>query len=339
MKLLRVLGLLAALLLPVNAVAQVGGGVSGSGAAASACTAFGTTAGTCAQGNDSRFPTATVPTVQVLKFSSSTVTISNASPAVVTWTQTFAAGQAVQFTTTGALPAPLAVNTTYYVISAGLSGSQFEISATVGGTAINTTNAGSGTHTGWPTYLTPAGVQWIELEGVGGGGGGSGSGGSPGAGGDGKDSTFGASLTAGKGVGATAVNAPGTGGTASGCNDNITGEDGGGGNNLIAGGNSGGGGNSTRSGGGAGSGISGATADAGKANSGGGGAGGSPSGSQGGGAGGGSGATCRSIIGAPVAAYQYSAGLGGAAGTGGTGGTAGAAGGTGVWTVREHYNY
>jgi hypothetical protein len=53
----------------------------------------------------------------------------------------------VVFTTTGTLPTGLTAGTTYYVISAGLSGSQFEVSATSGGTAINTSGAGSGTHT------------------------------------------------------------------------------------------------------------------------------------------------------------------------------------------------
>lgn len=76
-----------------------------------------------------------------------TATISNATPGVVTMTNTAAAGDKVSFTTTGALPAGLTVGTQYYVIAAGLSGSQFELSATLGGSAINTSSAGSGTHT------------------------------------------------------------------------------------------------------------------------------------------------------------------------------------------------
>jgi hypothetical protein len=66
-------------------------------------------------------------------------TISAANPVVVTMANTFAAGQPVSFLSTGNLPAGLVQGTTYYVIAAGLSGSQFEISATVGGSAINTT--------------------------------------------------------------------------------------------------------------------------------------------------------------------------------------------------------
>jgi hypothetical protein len=75
-------------------------------------------------------------------------TISIASPAVVTMTNTFAAGQTIYFTTTGSLPTginPLGVTTLYYVISAGLSGSSFQFSATPGGAAINTTGTQSGT--------------------------------------------------------------------------------------------------------------------------------------------------------------------------------------------------
>lgn len=73
-----------------------------------------------------------------------TVTFSNGS-AVITFANTFAAGQGVQFKTTGGLPTNFAINTTYYVIATGLSSSQFEVSATPGGTAITAGSAGSGT--------------------------------------------------------------------------------------------------------------------------------------------------------------------------------------------------
>jgi hypothetical protein len=76
-----------------------------------------------------------------------TCTISNASPAVITITNTCAAGDLVVFSTTGALPTGLTAGTIYYVISAGLSTSSFEVSATSGGSAINTSSAGSGTQT------------------------------------------------------------------------------------------------------------------------------------------------------------------------------------------------
>lgn len=77
----------------------------------------------------------------------SNVTISNASPAVVSWTNHgLSSGAGVVFSTTGALPTGLTAGTTYFVISAGLTASAFEVSATVGGSAINTSGAGSGTH-------------------------------------------------------------------------------------------------------------------------------------------------------------------------------------------------
>lgn len=86
----------------------------------------------------------------------STVTISNASPAVVTWTgHGLVAGQPVVFSTTGALPTGLTPATVYYVISAGLTANEFQVSATAGGSAINTSGAGSGTHT---AVAPPAGM-------------------------------------------------------------------------------------------------------------------------------------------------------------------------------------
>lgn len=77
-----------------------------------------------------------------------TPTISNASPAVVTLTSHgLVVGDSIYFTTTGALPTGLSINTLYYVISAGFGANSFQISATRGGSAINTSSAGSGTHT------------------------------------------------------------------------------------------------------------------------------------------------------------------------------------------------
>lgn len=87
---------------------------------------------------------------------SAVVTISNATPAVVTWAaHGLTIGSEVKFSTTGALPNPLVADTTYYIISAGFLPGSFQISATLGGAAINTTTAGSGVHTGTtPTYIT-----------------------------------------------------------------------------------------------------------------------------------------------------------------------------------------
>lgn len=75
-------------------------------------------------------------------------TITIASPAVITLnSHGLTLNDTVQFTTTGALPTGISASTTYYVISAGLTTNAFEISATLGGTAINTSGTQSGTHT------------------------------------------------------------------------------------------------------------------------------------------------------------------------------------------------
>ena len=83
-----------------------------------------------------------------IRVASGVCTISNATPAVITKTaHTFVAGDKVRFSTTGALPTGLLTSTTYYVLAAGLTADTFEVSLTDGGAAINTTSAGSGTHT------------------------------------------------------------------------------------------------------------------------------------------------------------------------------------------------
>ena len=77
-----------------------------------------------------------------------TATVTIATPAVVTFTaHGLTLNDSVQFTTTGALPTGLVVSTTYFVISAGLTANAFQVSATFGGTAINTTGTQSGVHT------------------------------------------------------------------------------------------------------------------------------------------------------------------------------------------------
>lgn len=76
----------------------------------------------------------------------SPVTISHASPCVVAWTANgLAANVPVYFATNGALPSPLVVGTEYFVKTPGTD--SFTVSASAGGAVINTTTAGSGTHT------------------------------------------------------------------------------------------------------------------------------------------------------------------------------------------------
>lgn len=85
-------------------------------------------------------------TVTVTK-STSTVTVSVASPAVVTWTANpWSNKDPVMFSSTGALPTGLSVNTVYYVKNKTVN--TFELSLTPGGASINTTGTQSGTHSG-----------------------------------------------------------------------------------------------------------------------------------------------------------------------------------------------
>lgn len=59
----------------------------------------------------------------------------------------FTANQQVVFrNTNGALPAPLAAGTIYYVISSGLTANDFKVSLTLGGASIDVTDTGNGTN-------------------------------------------------------------------------------------------------------------------------------------------------------------------------------------------------
>lgn len=76
------------------------------------------------------------------------VTVTIASPGVFTLTSHgLVLDDKIYLTTTGALPTNLAINTIYYVISAGLTADEFQVSATKGGAAINTSGSQSGIHT------------------------------------------------------------------------------------------------------------------------------------------------------------------------------------------------
>lgn len=77
---------------------------------------------------------------------SSVVTITIASPGVITWTaHPLLVNDVVIFTTTGALPTGLTAGTKYYVISTTTN--TFQVSTSVAGTAVNTSGSQSGTHT------------------------------------------------------------------------------------------------------------------------------------------------------------------------------------------------
>ena len=78
--------------------------------------------------------------------SKGTATMTIASPCVVTLTaHGLANGNKIYFTTTGALPTGISASTRYYVVNATVN--TFQLSATLGGSAINTTGTQSGTHT------------------------------------------------------------------------------------------------------------------------------------------------------------------------------------------------
>lgn len=92
-----------------------------------------------------------------LAVTGATVTITIASPGVVTWTSHgLSDGNTVTFTTTGALPTGLSSSVVYYVVSS--STNNFRVALTAGGTAINTSGSQSGVHTAratvnaWPRF-------------------------------------------------------------------------------------------------------------------------------------------------------------------------------------------
>lgn len=86
----------------------------------------------------------------VEKYATATVTISNATPGVVSWAaHGLENGQRVRLTTTGALPTGLSTGTTYFV--AGKTADDFKLATSLAnaaaGTYIATSSAGSGVHT------------------------------------------------------------------------------------------------------------------------------------------------------------------------------------------------
>lgn len=84
---------------------------------------------------------------------SAVVTLTIASPTVISWTaHALAAGAGVKFATTGALPTGLTAGTTYYVSTASLATDTFRIADTqahalAGTNSINTSGSQSGVHT------------------------------------------------------------------------------------------------------------------------------------------------------------------------------------------------
>jgi hypothetical protein len=89
-----------------------------------------------------------------LPYIASTVTITIAAPGVVTWAaHGLSVNDTIRFTTTGALPTGLAINTTYYVKTV-LSANTFTVSTSAGGAAVTTSGTQSGTQTALVWYGT-----------------------------------------------------------------------------------------------------------------------------------------------------------------------------------------
>lgn len=77
-----------------------------------------------------------------------TFTVTIASPAVVSATaHGLQVGDKIRLTTTSALPTGLAASTDYFVIAAGFGANSFEVSASRGGAAVNTSGSQSGIQT------------------------------------------------------------------------------------------------------------------------------------------------------------------------------------------------
>lgn len=94
---------------------------------------------------------ATYPDLFAALVKSGTVSISIASPAVISWTNHGRrVGDVVGFQSTGSLPTGIitADLQTYRIISAGFSANSFRIALTWEGAAINTSGTQSGVHTG-----------------------------------------------------------------------------------------------------------------------------------------------------------------------------------------------
>lgn len=90
-----------------------------------------------------------------LPYIEATVTITIATPGVITWTgHGLAVNDTIRFTTTGALPTGLAINTTYFVKSV-LTANTFTVSTSAGGAAVTTSGTQSGTQTALVWYGVP----------------------------------------------------------------------------------------------------------------------------------------------------------------------------------------
>lgn len=103
-------------------------------------------------------PGETVPYDVSLNPTMRTFTVTIASPGVFTLSgHGLSSGEAVYLQTSGTLPTGLTAGTKYYVIDGGLTTNTFQLSATVNGSAINTSGTQSGTHTVGTSLFTEYG--------------------------------------------------------------------------------------------------------------------------------------------------------------------------------------
>lgn len=95
------------------------------------------------------FNAASTNCVEIHGYTQADVTITSASPGVVSGLEPMGDGQGIIFISNGdTLPTPLAFNTTYYAVNSAASpGTTFNIATTPAGSPINT-SGGSGTHVG-----------------------------------------------------------------------------------------------------------------------------------------------------------------------------------------------
>lgn len=104
------------------------------------------------------YDNAGAPTLELLEWANDTVTMTIASPCVVTWTgNAFSNGDRIVFSTSGALPTGITAGTCYYIQNR--SGSTFNIASTPAGANINTSGTQSGTHTGHNSQVRQTGLD------------------------------------------------------------------------------------------------------------------------------------------------------------------------------------
>jgi len=132
-----------------SAQAQLANTIGPSGTTTGGQLSGTTTNDNAAAGNVGQIISSTCPS----SATTATVTISQASPGVVTWTtHGFTTACPVVFTTTGSLPAAIVSGTVYYVVPSSITTNTFTVATTLvnalAGTGINTATASTPTTTG-----------------------------------------------------------------------------------------------------------------------------------------------------------------------------------------------